>query len=95
MEAKLNLCHLPSDNDDHDTFDDDELCQDTVLRYTSDTDIYVPGELEGGRNCLAIVTPQLTAVTTSGVWLSSPAAPSQAPGPGYYHQSSRVPVTRL
>ena len=33
MEAKLNLCHLPSADDDHDTFDDDELCQDTVLRY--------------------------------------------------------------
>ena len=34
MEAKLNLCHLPStDDDDYDTFDDDELCQDTVLRY--------------------------------------------------------------
>ena len=33
MEAKLNLCHLPSeDGFDQDTFDDDELCQDTVLR---------------------------------------------------------------
>ena len=38
MEAKLNLCHLPSADDDHDTFDDDELCQDTVLRYI-ETDI--------------------------------------------------------
>ena len=36
MEAKLNLCHLPSTEDgfDQDTFEDDELCQDTVLRYT-------------------------------------------------------------
>ena len=39
MEARLSLCHLPTPKDDynHNDFDDDEVCMDTVLRYRHPT----------------------------------------------------------
>ena len=61
MEARLSLCHLPTPNDDynHNDFDDDEVCMDTVLRYRHPT-------ADGSNYLRCLVVNPCSSFTRSG-----------------------------